>query len=407
MPARRQPLKSPGSPPLAEKRDLYIDLMSKGVSNTAACRVVGVNRRTGTRWRRGRTVTNRAGQLLHYEPIVDSRAAISARLLSEGERIIIADGLLAGRTIRAIAAELGRSPSTVSREVRRNTEPEAGRYSPFLAHRQSAARRARPKTGKLHREGQLRAVVQGHLDRRWSPEQISKTLRLEFADRPDMCVSHETIYQALYAPGKVQLHRNAARVLRTGRVRRKPRRRGDRRTSRFVEPMVMISERPEEVAARTVAGHWEGDLLMGSKNRSAIATLVERTTRFVMLVHLPDGHNAEQVSSALIETVGMIPVALRRSLTWDQGSEMGCHGDFTLASGVPVFFCDPASPWQRGSNENTNGLLRQYFPKGTDLGVHSPEVLAAVAAELNNRPRETLGWETPAAHLRRLLQRPN
>ena len=293
MPARRQPLKSPGSPPLAEKRDLYIDLMSKGVSNTAACRVVGVNRRTGTRWRRGRTVTNRAGQLLHYQPIVDSRAAISVRLLSEAERVVIADGLLAGRSIRAIAAELGGSPSTVSREIRRNSEPGAGRYSPFLAHRRSAARRARPKTGKLHREGELRTVVQGYLDRRWSPEQISKVLRMEFADRPDMCVSHETIYQALYASGTVQLHRNVARVLRSGRARRKPQRRGDRRTSRFVEPMVMISERPEEVAARTVAGHWEGDLLMGTKNRSAIATLVERTTRFVMLVHLPDGHNAE------------------------------------------------------------------------------------------------------------------
>ena len=167
----------------------------------------------------------------------------------------------------------------------------------------------------------------------------------------------------------------------------------------------MISERPAEVAGRTVPGHWEGDLLMGTKNRSAIGTLVERTSRYVMLVYLPEGHNAEQVSTALINAVGPIPAPLRRSLTWDQGSEMGCHGDLSLATGTPVFFCDPASPWQRGSNENTNGLLRQYFPKGADLRSLAADELAAVAAELNGRPRKTLGWQTPAAHLERLLGR--
>jgi len=178
---------------------------------------------------------------------------------------------------------------------------------------------------------------------------------------------------------------------------------GNRRTSRFVEPMLMISERPTQVATRAVPGHWEGDLVMGTRNRSAIATLVERTTRYLILVHLRDGHSAEQLSTALIHALGPLPLALRRSLTWDQGSEMGCHGDFTIVSGPPVFFCDPGSPWQRGTNENTNGLLRQYFPKGTDLGLHTPDELAAVALELNQRPREILGWQTPDDQLRRLL----
>jgi len=315
---------------------------------------------------------------------------------------MIADGLLAGRAIRSIAADLGRSPSTVSREIRRNRHPVSGRYLPFGAHRRSFERRRRPKVGKIARNAELRGFVQEHLDLRWSPEQIAETLAVVFETRPEMRVCHETIYQALYTPHLGELHRSAARVLRSGRSRRRPQRRLDRRTSRFVEPMTMISERPAEVADRTVAGHWEGDLIMGRKNRSAIGTLVERTTRFVMLVYLPDGHNAERVSGALIDAVGSLPIHLRRSLTWDQGSEMGCHGDITLSTGMRVYFCDPASPWQRGLNENTNGLLRQYFPKGTDLGLHSREVLAAVAAELNQRPRKTLAWQTPESHLERL-----
>jgi IS30 family transposase len=377
--------------------------MSKGFSNTAACRVVGVNRKTGTRWKRGRTIVNRAGQPKTYAPIIDQRTGLSDRFLSEAERVVIADGLVAGHTIRAIAAELDRSPSTVSREVRRNRHPLSARYLPFGAHRRSLERRRRPKAGKLARNLELRAFVQEHLDKRWSPEQISETLAVVFEARQDMQVCHETIYQALYTPRLGELHRPAARVLRSGRSRRRPQRRLDRRMSRFVEPMTMISERPAEVSDRAVAGHWEGDLIMGKKNRSAIGTLVERTTKFVMLLHLPDGHNAEQVSGALIEAVDSLPGHLRRSLTWDQGSEMGCHGDFTLSTGVPVYFCNPASPWQRGLNENTNGLLRQYFPKGTDLGSHSSEVLAAVAAELNQRPRKTLAWETPESHLEHLL----
>jgi IS30 family transposase len=402
MPLRRQLAKSPGGPPLSEKRNLYIELMAKGLSNSAACRVVGVNRKTGTRWRRGRTIVNRAGEPRTYPSIIDQPGARSDRFLSEAERVLIAEGLLAGGTIRAIATGIGRSPSTVSREVRRNRDPVSGRYLPFGAHRRAGQRRHRPKTAKLAAHAELRDYVQQRLDRRWSPEQISKTLPIVFDDQPDMRVCHETIYQALYAPRLGPLHRSAARVLRSGRGRRRPQRRLDRRMTRFVEPMTMVSQRPAEVAERTVAGHWEGDLIMGRKNRSAIGTLVERTTRYLTLLHLPDGHTAEQVSAALLSAFGSLPDHLRRSLTWDQGSEMSCHGDITLATGMAVYFCDPASPWQRGSNENTNGLLRQYFPKGSDLAVHSPEVLAAVASELNQRPRKTLAWHTPHDHLERL-----
>jgi transposase, IS30 family len=402
MSRRRQALKSPGGPPLSEKRDLYIELMSKGMSNSAACRVVGVNRRTGTRWRRGRTIINRAGLARTYAPVIDQPSRGSDRFLSEAERVLIADGVLAGLTVRAIASQIGRSPSTVSREIRRNRDPMTDRYLPFGAHRRAMARRQRPKAAKLATNRQLGAFVQEHLDMRWSPEQIAGTLSAVFEDRPEMRVCQETIYQALYVPRLGALQRSAARVLRSGRSRRRPQRRLDRRMTRFVEPMTMISERPAEVESRTVAGHWEGDLLMGRKNRSAIGTLVERTTNYVKLLHLPDGHTAEEVSAALIDAVGSLPAHLQGSLTWDQGSEMACHGDFTLATGMPVYFCDPASPWQRGLNENTNGLLRQYFPKGTDLSGHSPELLGAVAAELNQRPRKKLTWQTPHEHLERL-----
>jgi len=402
MSRRRQALKSPGGPPLSAKRDLYIDLMSRGLSNTAACRAAGVNRRTGTRWTRGRTIANSAGQPRTYPPIIDQRLEVSERYLSEAERILVSDGLVAGGTIRSIASELGRSPSTVSREIRRNRDAASGRYLPFGAHRKALERRARPKTGKLAGNAELQAVVQERLDLRWSPEQISETLRAEFENQPEMRLSVETIYQAVYTPRLGGLDRPAARVLRTGRSRRRPQRRLDRRMKRFVEPMTMISERPPEVNERSIAGHWEGDFITGRKNQSAIGTLVERTTRFVMLLHLPEGHTAEQVSSALIDSIGSLPEHLRLSLTWDQGSEMACHGDFTAATGTQVYFCNPASPWQRGSNENTNGLLRQYFPKGTDLSAHGPEVLAAVAAELNERPRKALAWQTPVRRLERL-----
>jgi len=402
MSLRQQVPKSPGGPPLSAKRDLYIELMSRGMSDTAASRAAGVNRRTGTRWRRGRVITNRAGHERTYKPIFDERTQVSDRFLSEAERMVIAEGLLARCSIRSIAADLGRSPSTVSREIRRNRDPATGRYTPFRAHRRAIDRRARPKPCKFDQNPELRTFVQERLDQRWSPEQIAQTLALQYKKRPEMCVCHETIYQALYAPRLDALQRPAARVLRTGRSRRRPQRRLDRRSTRFIEPMTMISQRPKEVKSRKIAGHWEGDLITGKKNQSAIGTLVERKTRFVMLLHLPEGHNARQVGAALIEAINSLPPNLRRSITWDQGSEMGNHGDVTLLTGTPVYFCDPASPWQRPSNENTNGLLRQYFPKGTNLSVHSPEVLAAVAAELNGRPRKTLAWQTPYSKFERL-----
>jgi IS30 family transposase len=218
-----------------------------------------------------------------------------------------------------------------------------------------------------------------------------------------MQVSHETIYQALYVQGRGELRRELAKCLRTGRARRKPQRSPDQRISRFNDPMIMISQRPAEVANRAVPGHWEGDLIIGKEHKSAIGTLVERSTRFLMLVHLPNGHDAEQVAAELVAMMNTLPKVLKGSLTWDQGSEMASHKRFSMATQMPVYFCDPASPWQRGSNENTNGLLRQYFPKGTDLKQHSVAKLIEVADELNARPRKTLGWLTPTERLTMLL----
>jgi IS30 family transposase len=377
--------------------------MAQGMSNAAACRIVGVNRKTGHRWRYGRSITNRVGEILTYPSITRPAHPVSARFLSEAERVAIADGLIRGRSIRVIAAELGRAPSTVSREIRRNRDTRTEVYHPFRAQRRAAGRRVRPKLGKLAQNAELRDFVQVHLEERWSPEQISTALPGRFPDRPEMRVAHETIYQALYAPGPGRLRQELAGVLRSGRIHRKRRRRSGERRGRFIAPMVMIGERPAEVAKRVVAGHWEGDLIMGTSNRSAIGTLVERTTRYLVLLHLPNGHGTVHVRDALVDAVSALPAGVRRSLTWDQGIEMGRHDEFTRATNVPVYFCDRASPWQRGTNENTNGLLRQYFPKGTDLRVHTANRLAVVAAALNARPRKTLGWETPSRRLDRLL----
>jgi IS30 family transposase len=325
------------------------------------------------------------------------------RFLDEDERIVIADRRRAGATLQQIAAELGRGRSTISRELRRNAHPVSGDYRPHAAHRRAQARRPRPKTGKIAANLALRQVIQGGLDLRWSPEQIVRRLRRDFPDRPEMHVVHETIYQALYVQGRGELRRELTRALRTGRAMRRPRRQVQQRTPRMAAPMVMISERPADVDDRAVPGHWEGDLIIGKDNKSAIGTLVERATRYVMLVHLPHGRTPDVVRDALIDTMNGLPIHLRRSLTWDQGSEMHRHHEFSLATGTPVYFCDPHSPWQRGSNENTNGLLRQYFPKSTDLTVHTREHLDTVAIELNGRPRKTLNWDTPAERLAKLL----
>ncbi|MFG3343428.1 IS30 family transposase [Glycomyces sp. NPDC048151] len=393
--------RSRGRKPLAREREEYFRLMGQGLSSVEACKIVGINYRTGKRWRNGRAAS---GQGRARPPVqVSPRPPGPSRYLREDDRIAIADRLREGAPIRAIARELGRSPSTISREVRRNAHPESGAYRPHAAEARAQARRPRPKDGKIAANSELREFIQQRLGLRWSPEQICQALRETFPDRPEMHVVHETIYQALYVQGRGELRRELTAALRTGRAMRRPRAQADRRRHRAVKDMVNISERPAEAADRAVPGHWEGDLILGAGNRSAIATLVERATRYVMLVHLPGRHDAEAVSGALITTAATLPAHLKQSLTWDQGSEMAAHKAFSLATDIPVFFCDPASPWQRGSNENTNGLLRQYFPKGTDLSQHDAAHLAAVAAELNGRPRKTLGWETPAERLARLL----
>ena len=327
----------------------------------------------------------------------------SGRFLQPWEREEIAVGLALGLSRRDIAARLapGRSASAVSREVARNSV--RGKYRAHLARRNAEQRARRPKPARLAVNGELREWVQEKLTKNWSPEQVSVRLKAAFPGRAEMRVSHETIYQSLYVQGRGALRRELAVHLRTGRALRKPRRPAGSERRGKIAGMVMISQRPAEAADRAVPGHWEGDLIIGKNNKSAIGTLVERSTRFVMLLHLPDGYAPGQVAAAMSEAMAGLPAAIRRSLTWDQGSEMAAHEKITMATGLPVYFCDPHSPWQRGSNENTNGLLRQYFPKGTGLSVHSREHLQAVADELNGRPRKTLGWATPAEALAEFL----
>jgi IS30 family transposase len=378
----------PAAPRAVEAK--FWEGMRSGLGVAEAGRAAGVSHEMGYRWFR------RAGGVKSNGP----RPA-GCRYLSVGEREEIAVGLAAGESVRVIAARLGRSPSTVSREIARNSR---GRryYRALAAQGQAQWRARRPKTAKLAGNAVLRGWVQGKLEERWSPEQISVMLRAEFADRPEMRVSHETIYQSIYVQGRGALRRELAVCLRTGRALRKPRRKeGERRGK--IPGMVMISERPAEVEDRAVPGHWEGDLIIGKDNKSAIGTLVERSTRFVMLLHLPDGYGPEPVAAAMTRAMGGLPDAIRRSLTWDQGREMTGHARIAVAADLDIYFCDPHSPWQRGSNENTNGLLRQYFPKGTNLAVHSREHLQAVADQLNARPRKTLGWKTPAQALDEVL----
>ncbi|GII43570.1 IS30 family transposase [Planotetraspora phitsanulokensis] len=394
-----------GRKKLTAEREEYFRLMDQGFSSLEACRIVGINSRTGKRWRNG---WKPSGTRKGAPPIARVVAPSGpSRYLREDERIHIADRLREKVSIREIARELGRAPSTVSREVRRNRHPTSGQHRPHAAQARADSRRPRPKPSKIGQNPELRAYIQDHLHKRWSPEQICQSLRRRFSDRPEMHVCHETIYQALYVQGRGELRRELARALRTGRAMRKPRRLAQQRQPRYSAPMVMISERPAEIEDRAVPGHWEGDLIIGKNHASAIGTLVERTTRYVMLVHLPIDRSAERMRDALITTMQTLPAHLKRSLTWDQGSEMGRHHEFTMAADMPVYFCDPASPWQRGSNENTNGLLRQYFPKGIDLSVHTREHLDAVAAELNARPRKTLDWDTPAERLAMLLATSN
>ena len=319
----------------------------------------------------------------------------SERRLCLDERLEIRIGLENDASLRAIARRIGRAPSTVSRELKAN----GGRcnYQPLAAHRGAEQRARRPKATKLAANPTLCARVIDDLRALWSPEQISKRLVAEFGDDATMNVSHETIYKTLYVQGRGELRRELARCLRTGRARRIPQGRLERRGR--IPDMVPISKRPAEVEDRAVPGHWEGDLLMGKDGKSAIGTLVERSTRYVMLFGLPGGRSAEEVRMQMTKIITTLPESLRRTLTWDQGKEMTEHVRFRVDTGVEVYFCDPHSPWQRGSNENTNGLLRQYFPKGMSLARVAQEQLDAVADSLNGRPRETLGWRKPAEQL--------
>ena len=316
--------------------------------------------------------------------------------LADREEVTL--GLHAGQAFTVIAARLGKATSTVSREVAAN----GGRsgYRAWRAHQRAREQARRPKTPKLACP-RLAARVTAWLADWWSPQQIAARLRIEFGGDPMMRVSHETIYQALYVQGRGELRRELARCLRTGRAKRRRRHRGENIGQ--IRDMVMISERPAEAADRAVPGHWEGDLLIGTDLTSAVGTLVERTTRYVVLLHLPDGHAAHLVEQAMRQAISALPAQLARTITWDQGKEMANHAEFTLATGIPVYFCDPHKPWQRGSNENTNGLLRQYLPKGTNLSVHSADDLAGIARSLNNRPRKTLGYMTPSEKLAELL----
>jgi IS30 family transposase len=325
------------------------------------------------------------------------------RYLSWSEREEIAALDHAGHGVCEIGRRLGRNPGTISRELGRGATRWGYRASVGQAKADLA--RVAPRAAKLATNLPLRREVQARLTRRDSPEQIAGRLKADFPDEPEMWVSAETIYQSLYVQARGGLKRELTAYLRTGRSMRKPRRREGERRSRF-PGMVSISQRPPEVGDRAVPGHWEGDLIMGSTaSNSAVGTLVERTTGFVMLLHLPEGYGALAVQEALVAKMAALPDQLRLSLTWDQGKEMANHLQIADATGLEIYFCDPHSPWQRGSNENTNGLLRQYLPKGTDLSFYGPGLLDNIAAELNSRPRKRHAFQTPAEVLENLLSK--
>ena len=447
--AGRAPLWSPGRPGvgLREERRRFWTVIAAGRSSEVAAAEGGVSPSVGARW------FQKAGGM---PPTIFAPSAkpLSGRHLSFAEREELALMRAQGRGVREAARRLGRAASTISRELRRNAATRSGkleyRASTAQWHAERSARR--PKPAKLATNATLRAYVQERLSgavavadgaaasgpavawkgrrhgrrqsrrwaKAWSPQQIAERLRRDFPGDNIMRISHEAIYQALFVQGRGALKRELTACLRTGRALRVPRARTRERGKSFVTPEVLISERPAEAEDRAVPGHWEGDLIIGL-NRSAIGTLVERTTRFTMLLHLPPmeghgagarekngpalaGHGAEAVRDAIAREITTLPEQLRRSLTWDQGAEMSQHARLRVETGVTVYFCDPHSPWQRGTNENTNGLLRQYFPKGTDLSLHTADDLAAVAAALNGRPRKTLGWKTPAEALDAVLQ---
>jgi IS30 family transposase len=396
---------------LRSVRLVFWAAVGEGMSIDAAARSAGVSSRAGHRW---------FAQAGGVKPVAAPTAA-GYRRLSILERERIHAGMERGESIRMIAAALGRAPSTVKREIDKNLFHQRygspgsrgpkrrvpWNYSPHSAQLRAERRaRCRARPAKLVVNQRLRQEVQNRLSDEHSPAQIAWRLRRDFPDDPEMWVSHETIYQSLYVQGRGALRRDLHTRLRTGRALRRPRRRDGERRGRM-PGMVNISERPAEVADRAVPGHWEGDLIMGgTASRSAIGTLVERATRFVMLLHLPEGYGADAVERAMVTTMSQLPEVLRKTLTWDQGREMSNHVRIAAATDLEIYFCDPHSPWQRGTNENTNGLLRQYFPKGSDLSVYQADYLDHVARKLNNRPRATLDWKTPAEALDQLLSNP-
>lgn len=389
------------------------DAMSPGDAGVA----VGVSARTGWAW---------FAAVGGVKPACPPPGPRRRPRLNFEEREEIALGIAAGESMNSIATRLGRATSTISREINNNGKcrgryrsryrfgarwrggwDSRPQYKATAAQAKSQRRARRPKVGALAGDDRLRAQVQTRLQEFHSPAQIAAGLRLDFPDDPEMWVSHETIYKALYVQGRGSLRRELHTCLRTGRALRKPQRRDGERRGR-IPNMVNISERPPEVADRAVPGHWEGDLIMGgTASNSAIGTLVERTTRFTMLLHLPDGHGAEAVQAAIVAKMADLPAVLRRTLTWDQGKEMTNHAAIAAATELDIYFCDPHSPWQRGTNENTNGLLRQWFAKGTDLSVFPADYLDFVASKLNRRPRQTLDWKTPAEALDELLCNPS
>jgi transposase, IS30 family len=364
--------------------------LQRGAFIADAAVAVGTYRKQGTRWVAAcGGVRPRRGRHLR------------GRCLSFAEREEIALAHARGENQCAVARRLGRSPSTISRELRRNADRDGG-YRATSAHARAFERASRPKPAKLATNPRLRAIVQDDLRRHLSPEQIAGRLRRRFPDHPEMWVSTETIYQSLYVQSRGALKRELTKYLRTGRALRKPGRQPGQRKNRIPD-MISIAERPPEADERRVPGHWEGDLLIGKRNQTAIGTLVERSSGFAMLIPLPDGYKPEHVAPALARKVQRLPDALRRSLTWDQGPEMRDWKQLHIDAGIDVFFCDPHAPWQRGTNENTNGLLRQYFPKGFDFSSVTEGELDAVADELNERPRKRFDFATPTEQLSDLL----
>lgn len=399
-----------GPSPDHAKREAFARLIAEGVPSARACRMVGIHPRTGKRWRNGRRITS-GGRVLDLPPVITTAPPKrhSARYLSEDERVRLADLRREGRTMREIAALMARSPATISRELRRGVDA-GGRYRPFEAHRRALGRRRLRRPSRLARDAELRTWVAGRLQARWSPEQVARGLRCQFPDQPARWLCAETIYQAVYRPDLGGLPRELpGRVLRLRRRHRLARRHARARRAGPLTGMTLAQDRPAEVLDRQQPGHWEGDLITGAGNASAIVTIVERTTRYTLLGHLPGRrHDSATVRDSVLAALAELPPHLRLTLTWDQGSEMAHHAEIAAAlETTRIFFCDPHSPWQRPSNENTNGLLRAYFPKGTDLSVHTAADVALVQAELNQRPRKILGWDSPADRMATLLGPPS